>query len=165
MCIVCCSITEQIILPWYLKMASDLALLFSLYLPALGTPAMSTTATATISIMDVNDNSPVLVQSQYSFELRENDNQTQDLFTVCLDITHTQTLAIYSPHVHATVTLKTLEHYDFGLLCTLLLRVSSFLLLHHCLLLHHRTNHSVSSAVSPPHLSLSFPILPSGVSH
>lgn len=56
--------------------------------PTLGTPAMSSTATATITILDINDETPVFAQSQYFIELPENDNQTRILFTVCLEVTH-----------------------------------------------------------------------------
>lgn len=71
-----------------------------------GSPALSTTVTVEIKVLDVNDNSPVFSKSSYSVEVSEDAAEGSKVLQVNLDNQKNRICAFFDPLIYFSL------HYD-----------------------------------------------------
>lgn len=65
-----------------------------------GSPALSTTATVEVNVLDVNDNSPVFSKSSYSVDVSEDTAEGSQVLQVCGNgINGNQRVTIHLPNI------------------------------------------------------------------
>lgn len=68
-----------------------------------GSPALSTTVTVQVQVMDVNDNSPVFSKSSYSVDLPEDAAEGSRVLEVHLGCRRSETCFVHTSKWHLSV--------------------------------------------------------------